>query len=394
MFRTKLCAIALIALLVLSACGGGNTTTQPSPSAPTDAATASNEPLVIDGLEVDRSKLASSLYIYTWADYIDPEVFELFKAEYGIDIVLDVYDSNEDMIGKVRPKNSGYDIVFPSDYAIDIMAEEGLLAPLDKSLLPHLQNMNPNFMGLYFDKENKFSVPYNVGTTGIAYDASKFDGELDSWATVFELAQSDALPGQFSMLDDSREVPGAALRYLGKGVNDTDPAILAEVEALLKAQKSSQNLASYDSSNVSRNLSSGTIVLGHIYNNNALQSYLGLEGDDGFPGNENLRFFVPKEGGVIWQDNVAILAESKNQYSAHLFTNFLMRPEVALRNLEYILGVTPNLEAEKLISDELKTIFSEQGFGITDDMIDRLQWLERNEGTAAFDDLWTVVKGE
>jgi spermidine/putrescine transport system substrate-binding protein len=394
MFRTKFFAIALAAMLVLSACGGGGSTSQPSTSAPSDSGTASNEPLVLDGVEIDRSKLASTLYVYNWSDYMDTQVLDMFTAEYGVDVVLDIYDSNEDMIGKVRPKNSGYDVVFPSDYAVDIMAQEGLLAELDKSLLPNIQYMNPNYMDLYYDKGNKYSLPYTVGTSGIAYDATKIEGDLDSWSIVFDPAQANALPGQFSMLDDAREVPGAALRYLGKSVNDASPEALAELEALLKAQKASTNLASYDSSNVSRNLASGSIVLGHIYSSTALQAFLGLEGDDGFPGNENLRYFVPKEGAVIWQDNVAILAESKNQYTANLFLNFLMRPEISLINLEYILSVTPNVETEKMMSDELRVLFEDHGFGITDDMIDRLEWLERNEESAAFDDLWTAVKGE
>ncbi len=120
-----------------------------------------------------RSIAASSrpsCTLYNWADYIDPAVLEGFEQEYGVKVIADVYDSNEDMIGKVRPGGSGYDIVIPSDYAVDIMARERLLAPLDKSLLPNFKNMKPDLLDLYYDKGNTVSVPYNTGTTGLAYD--------------------------------------------------------------------------------------------------------------------------------------------------------------------------------------------------------------------------------
>jgi spermidine/putrescine transport system substrate-binding protein len=344
-------------------------------------------------VEIDKSKLAKELHLFNWADYIDPTIQEDFEKEFGVKVVVDVFDSNEDMIGKVRPGNSGYDIVFPSDYAVDIMARENLLAKLDKALLPNLKNIKPDLLNLYYDKGNVYSAPYNTGTTGLAYDKTKFPTPPDSWGVVFDPAQAEKFKGQFSMLDDAREVPGAAMKYIGKSLNGTDPADLAKVEQILIAQK--PLIAGYDSSNYSRNLASGQIVIAHAYNNGALQARMGLEGDDGYPGNPNIGFFIPKEGGTIWQDNMCILAgiPEANAYTAHVFIDYMMRPDVAAKNEQYILGLTPNAEAEKLLPADLQELFKE-GFAPDEETLKRLEWIERNDKTSAYDDLWTKVKGQ
>ena len=433
MARLKFLALLLVAMMLVTACGGGGTTAQPtsapSGSAPTNAPAAAEptaapaeptaaaaeptaapaeptaaaaEPTAAsaeattapaEAMEVDKSKLSATLNLYNWADYIDPAVLEDFEAEYGVKVTVDVFDSNEDMIGKVRPGNSGYDIVFPSDYAVDIMARENLLAELDKAMLPNLKNIKPDLLDLYYDKGNVYSIPYNTGLTGLAYDKSQFDTPPDSWGVVFDPAMSEQLKGQFSMLDDAREVPGAAMKYIGKSLNGTDEADLAKVEEILKAQKASSKLSGYDSSNYSRQLSSGQVVIAHAYNNGALQARMGLEGDEGYPGNPNIGFFIPKEGGTIWQDNLCILADSPNAYTAHVFIDYMMRPEVAAKNEEYVLGLTPNAEAEKLLPAELQELFKE-GFAPDAETLKRVEWIERNDKTSAYDDLWTRVKGE
>lgn len=409
MERLKLLVALLLVLLVVSACGGGGGAAQPTAATGGDAnAQATQAPAAQptaagqasgDKLQVDTSKLAQELHLFNWADYISPEVLDSFEKEYGVKVVVDVFDSNEDMIGKVGTSNQGYDIVFPSDYAVDIMARQNLLEPLDKSLLPNLKNMKKDLLDLYYDKGNMYSIPYNTGTTGLAYDASQFSTPPDSWAAVFDAQQVATRKGEFSMLDDPREVPGAALRYIGKSLNDTDPADLAKIEELLKAQKSFTNaqgktaLARYDSSSVGRGLAGGTIEIGQIYNNNALQARTGLQGSDGYPGNPNIRFFIPKEGGTIWQDNMCILANSSNKYSAHVFINYMMQPDVAAKNEEFVLGVTPNAEAEKLLPADLQALFKE-GFAPDTETLKRLEWIERNDKTVAFEDLWTAVKGQ
>ncbi|MBC8077125.1 MAG: spermidine/putrescine ABC transporter substrate-binding protein, partial [Chloroflexales bacterium] len=353
---------------------------------PTAAATGGQQ---TGDAAVDKAKLAETLNVYAWSDYIAPETVKGFEDEYGVKVSIDTYGNNEDMIAKVRPGSSGYDVVQPSDYAVQIMASDKLLAPLDKAMLPNLSSIKPENLDLYFDKGNVYSVPFNYGTTGLAYSKKAFPTPPDSWAVVFDAAQAEQRKGQFSMLDDSREVPGAALKYLGKSLNDTDAANLAQAEELLKAQK--PFLASYDSDTVSRKLAAGEIVIAQCYNGVALQARMGIEGD--FDGNADIGFFIPKEGGTIWQDNFAVLADSPNQYTAFVFLNYMLRPEVAAQNTAYNLGLSPNADAEKLLPADIATLYNE-GFAPSADTIKRLEWIERNDKTGAFDTLWTAVKGE
>jgi len=434
MARLKFLVLLLVALLVVTACGGGGGAAQPtaatSGGAPTNApqATAAPQPTAAPQataapqptsapeatkapeataapteaptaapaaeLQVDKSKLSKELHLYNWSDYLDESILADFEKEYGVHVTQEVYDSNEDMIAKVRPGNSGYDIVFPSDYAVEIMWRDKLIQKLDKSLLPNMIHLKKENLDLYYDKGNLYSIPYNLGLTGIAYDKSKVSPAPDSWAVVFDPKEAEKYKGQFSMLDDEREVPGAALKYIGKSLNDTDPADLKKVEEILTTQK--PFVANYDSSNVGRNLASGQLVLGHIYNNTAVQARLGLStGDQPFSGNPDIQFVFPKEGGTIWQDNACILAgiPEQNTYTAHVFLNYLMRPEVAAKNANFNLGVTPNADAEKFLDPKLVELYKE-GFAPDADIIKRAEWIERNDKTSVFTDVWTKVKGQ
>ena len=398
MNRLRIMMALLLVVLALAACGGGaapggassaQPTDAPAPAAPAAQPTAASAPAAASELQVDKAKLSKELHIYNWADYLDPAVLKDFEQTYGVKVSMEVYDNNEDMIAKIRPGNSGYDVVFPSDYAVEIMWREKLLAPLDKALLPNLVHVRKSNLDLYYDPGNLYSMPYNYGTTGLAYDKSKFTTPVDSWASVFDPQQLEQNKGYISMLDDEREVPGAALHFLGKSMNDTEAANLKQAEDLLKVQK--PFISGYDSSNVSRRLASGEIVLGQIYNNVALQARLGIEGD--YSGNPNITFVIPKEGGTVWQDNMAIVASSPNIYTAHVFINYLMMPEVAAKNTMFNLGVTPNADAEKLLTPQIQDLYK-QGFAPDDATLKRLEWIVRNDKTVAFTDLWTAVKGE
>lgn len=381
----------VLALIIplLSACGGSGEATSPGSeygSAP-EADSPGGAAASADG--VDRSKLSEELYFYNWSDYIDPSVLEEFEAEYGVRVIYDTYDSNEDMVAKVRAGNSGYDIVVPSDYAVQIVATEELALPLDKALLTNMKSLDPGYMGVYFDPENAVSVPYMVGLTGIAYNSEFFPNGVDSWSAIFDTAQIAGYKGKFSMLDDERETPGAALKFIGQSLNNTDPANLEQAQSLLIAQK--DFLAAYNSADVNRKLASGEYVIAHAWSGTAMQARNGL-GDE-FAGNPNINFVIPKEGGTIWMDNLVILKDSPNAYTAHVFINFLMRPDIAARNAEYIGYITPVKDAVPLLSQEVRDLYA-AGFAPSEEMLERLEWIERTEATVAFTDLWTVVKGE
>lgn len=377
--------IVMLALLVplLAACGA---------AAPTEPAATEGEasaPAAEGDAAVDANQLADELFLYIWSDYIDPQILEDFEAEYGVRVNVDLYDSNEAMIPKIRAGNSGYDIVVPSDYAIQSMVVDGLLAPLDKDLLPNLENLNPDLLDLYFDPGNVYSVPYFWGTTGIAYNQKFFDEPPTSWSAIFDPAELEKIDGRFTMLEDPREVPGAALIYQGQSVNATDEAALTAAEELLTVQK--PFVASYDSSNVNLKLATEEIILAHSWSGMAGQAMYGIEDK---PGNPDVRFLIPEEGGVIWMDNLAIVADSPNQYTAHVFIDYLMRPDVAARNTDWVLYLTPNATAREMLSDETLTLF-ENGLEPDAETLERLQWIERGEQSdELFSDLWTRVTAQ
>lgn len=363
--------LVLIGLLAFSACTRSNTG---SATGTTSAGTSGS---------------GGTLYIYTWSDYTDPDVIKQFEQEYNVKVVLDTFDTNEDMIAKVRVGNSGYDIVVPSDYAVDLMAREQLLALLDKAKLPNVKNMLPANMGQYFDPQNTYSVPYLYGMTGIAYNKKIFTTPPDSWAALFDTARLEPYKGKISMLDDEREAPGAVLRYLGKSVNDTDAAVLKQVQDILVAQK--PFLTAYNSNDVNRKLVNGEYVISQAYNGMALQAILGLGSE--FPGNPDIGWVLPKEGGIIWQDNLAIVKDSRNIELAHTFIDFAMRPEIAVKNSTYVGYLTPNAGAVDQLPKALKDLYA-QGFAPDAEMYKRLERAKVTEGSAALTQLWTVVKSK
>jgi spermidine/putrescine transport system substrate-binding protein len=331
----------------------------------------------------------TTLYFYNWGDYIDPAVLEQFTEESGVRVVVDTFETNEDMIAKVRAGGSGYDIVVPSDYAVAVMSAENLLAQLDKTKLSNIGNLDPELMGMYFDPENDYSLPYLYGTTGIAYSKAVFPEGVDSWAALFDLAQLEPVSGKASMLDDEREAPGAALQYLGSSLNATEPALIDQARELLLAQK--PYLAAYNSGNFQRLLASGEYLIAQAYSGDALLARRGLE--DEFSGNPDIAFVIPQEGGTIWMDNLAILADSPSQEAAHQLIDFLLRPEIAAQNAEYVGYLTPNQAAREQLSEELQALYAE-GFAPDEAAYERLEWIERTEGSEVFSDLWAQVKGE
>ncbi|MFM2308223.1 MAG: hypothetical protein RLY87_343 [Chloroflexota bacterium] len=379
--------LGVLVLATISACAAAPTAEAPAAEAPATDAAAPAGPAFDPA--VDKTKLAKEIHFLNWTDYLAPEILTNFEATYGVKVIVDNFDANEDMIAKVRAGGSGYDLVTPSDYAVQTMATEGLLQPLDKTLLTNAVHVEPTLLNKYFDEGNVYSLPYMYGITGIAYNKQTFPTAPDSWATVFDLATLEQYKGQFSMLDDEREVPGAALKYFGYSLNETSPEAVAKVQELLIAQK--PFLASYNSSDVNRKLSSGEYLFAHAWSGQAMQARNGL-GDE-FSGNPDIGFVIPKEGGMIWMDNMVVLKESPNAYTVHVFMNYLLDPTVAALNTEYIGYLTPNKDAIPLLDPTISALYAE-GFSPDAEVMKRLEWAIRNESTAVFSDVWTAVKGE
>jgi putative spermidine/putrescine transport system substrate-binding protein/spermidine/putrescine transport system substrate-binding protein len=169
------------------------------------------------------------LNIYNWSDYIGPNTIKDFEKETGIKVRYDVYDSNEVLQAKILTGRSGYDIVVPTGFAVQTLIGQKGAAPLDKAQLSNLKNINPGYMGGFFDKTNAYSVPYAFTTTVLGYNETQLQkaGVLDkanSWALIFDPAVVSKIKGKVTVLDSQRELMAAAMRYLGRSVQERDPA--------------------------------------------------------------------------------------------------------------------------------------------------------------------------
>ncbi|MGQ9815410.1 MAG: polyamine ABC transporter substrate-binding protein [Candidatus Roseilinea sp.] len=377
-FRAPAALVGAIALL-MSACGAPATVTVAPPTAAAPASTET-EPAAQDG--VDRSRLSSELSIYSWSEYIAPEVVEKFEAEYGVKVTIDSYEDNESLFAKFQAGgNPGYDLVLPSDYMIEKMIKAGMLDKIDWANVPNIRNIGPEHLNLYFDPNQEYSVPYFWGTTGIAYDTNRVSGEITSWRDIFEPA--DDIKGRIGLLNDQRETIGAALRYLGHSANSVDPKEIEAARNLLLEHK--RYVAGYYDSIVARdNLVSGDVVVAMTYPGDAMVAA---------QQKSSIKYIIPEDGATIWQDSWCIPAGAPHKYTAEVFLNFMLRPDIAAENANLMGYPTTNHEAirQGLIDSAL----SENKFVYPDldAWGDRLEFLKHFDGDtqALYDRAWTEI---
>jgi len=319
------------------------------------------------------------LHFVIWANYIDPEVYRLFEREFGVKVIEENIDSNETLRTKLQAGVTGYDIIVPSDYTVEILIRQGLLAELDLSKIPNFGNISPRFRNLYYDPQNRYSIPYLWGTTGIGYDERYLESPPTSWAELFEPARLERYKNRVSMLDDPRETIGAALTYLGYSVNSTDPRALEAAKELLLAQK--PYLARYDSETYDDFLLTGDLVIAH-----------GWSGEFARARTENphIRYVIPQEGGVVWTDNLAIPKGAKNRDLAHLFIDFLLRPEISARIVNFLRYPSANEAARRSISPEILT---DPAIYPPEEILEKLEWIKDvGEAIALYERVWDEVK--
>ncbi len=279
------------------------------------------------------------VYVYNWGEYIDLDVIEMFEKETGITVVYEEFEQNEDMYPKIESGAVRYDVVCPSDYMIQKMIDNDLLAEINFDNVPNIKNIDPTYLksAEEFDPGNKYSVPYSWGTVGILYNKTMVDEPIDSWSAIFDEKYS----GNILMIDSVRDAFGIALTYLGYGLNSTNGVELDEAKALLKEQY--PLVQAYVVDQVRDKMIGGEAALGVIYSGEAI--YTQRE-------NPDLEYVIPKEGSNVWIDGWVIPKNSRNKENAEKFINFMADPKIALKNFEYITYSTPNLAARELIKDE------------------------------------------
>jgi spermidine/putrescine transport system substrate-binding protein len=280
-----------------------------------------------------------TLYLYMWSAYIKPELIERFQEEHNCRVIIDTYDSNEAMYTKLKFGGSGYDIIFPSNYFLDLMAEQGMLLPIQEGLLPNIAYVDWGFLHRFGLSKTLNGIPYMASFSGLAWRKDRLDRAPESWS-IFGTPE---LKGRMTMLNDMRETLGAGLLYLGYSANTTSPEEVAKAGRLICRWK--HYLAKLESEQYKNGIANAEYLVVHGYSGDCLQ--VARVSND-------VAFSYPKEGSIVAVDYAAIMKTSHDPLLAHAFLNFLLDPQVAAENIEFTSYRCVNTGARKLLPENLR----------------------------------------
>lgn len=286
------------------------------------------------------AKDENTVYVYNWGEYIDPEVITMFEEETGIKVVYDEFETNEVMFPKVEAGASVYDVICPSDYMIQKMLDNDMLAEINWDNVPNAKaNIGTQYyeQSKSFDPENKYSVPYCWGTVGILYNKTMVNGPIDSWNVLWDEQYKDNI----LMQDSVRDAFMVSLKRNGHSMNSVNESELEAAKNELIAQK--PLVQAYVVDQVRDKMIGDEAAIGVIYSGEAI--FTQRE-------NPNLEYAIPKEGTNVWIDSWVIPKNCQNKENAEKWIDFMCRPDIALLNFDYITYSTPNDAARELIEDE------------------------------------------
>lgn len=296
--------------------------------------------------------------IFNWSDYIDESILSNFTAETGIQVTYDVFDSNEVLETKLLAGGTGYDVVVPTGTFLERQIQAGVFQELDRAKLPNLKNMWADIENRVakYDSGNAHSINYMWGTTGLGYNVEKIaermaDAPLDSWQMIFD----PEIISKFQdcgvhLLDAPTELIPAALNYLGLEPDSKDPELLAQAEELLLSIR--PYVQKFHSSEYINGLANGDICLATGWSGDVLQARdRAAEADNGV----KVAYSIPKEGALMWFDQMAIPADAKNVDEAHEFLNYMMRPDVIAKASNYVYYANGNEASKPLLEEAVIT---------------------------------------
>ena len=352
---------------LLEACG----TPEPPPAPPMPAEpVAAPEAPPGPPPEPELGESEGELRVGNWSDYIAEDTVKNFEKETGIKTAYDTYESNEELMAKLQVGAGGYDIIVPTGYIVTVLAAQNLLQPLSKKYLTNIGNVAPLFANPAYDPGMKFAVPYQWGTTGIAYRSDKVEIVPDSWG-IFQDAKYKR---KMKMMDDMRDCLGAWLKFRGKSLNSIDPAELEACKA--DALLSKALLKGYESATVKGRLVTGDVWIAQLWNGDTFQAATE---------NDKIKYALPKEGAAIWTDSMVIPANAPHKRAAHEFINYILRPDVAASISNFTGYGSPNAKGAELMAT--KVAFP------TDEELKRLEYqTDLGAATEAWDKVWTEVK--
>ncbi|WP_415772105.1 polyamine ABC transporter substrate-binding protein [Pseudomonas sp. LB3P38] len=301
---------------------------------------------------------AGTVHIYNWSDYIGETTLADFQKETGIKPVYDVFDSNETLEGKLLAGRTGYDVVVPSNHFLGKQIKAGAFQKLDKSKLPNYSNLDPVLLKRLEqnDPGNLYAVPYLWGTNGIGYNVDKIKAvlgvdKIDSWAAVFEPENIKKLQScGVAFLDSADEMMPTVLNYMGLNANSTNPEDYKKAEAKLLAVR--PYVTYFHSSKYIADLANGDICIAIGFSGDMFQARnRAAEAKKGV----NIAYSIPKEGGALWFDMLAIPKDSANVKEAHAFINYLLKPEVIAQVSDSVGYANPNPGSDTLMEQSIRT---------------------------------------
>ena len=319
-----------------------------------------------------------TLNLFIWSAYLAPDTLKVFEQRFNARVVFDLYDSIEALLAKLQAGNTGYDVVVPSDYAVHIAINRGLLSPIDKDKLPNFEkSLDPQFLNKSFDPRNRYSVPYIWGTTGIGYRKDFIKEPVESWKILWD----EKYKNKIVMLDDMRENFGVALKMAGFSLNSREISEIQEAKRLLELQK--PLVRAYNSSNFQEILASGDAWLILGWNGQILK----VARD-----NPNIGYSIPQEGTTLFIDNFCIPADAPHKELAHQFINYMLEPDTAAAIANYTGYAVANRAAVPYIAKWL--INNRVLFPDTKDL-EKCETIEDlGEVLLLYDRYWTEIKSK
>ncbi len=309
--------------------------------------------------EVETSSEQQQLFLFNWGNYIDPELIKEFEAETGIQVVYETFDSNDAMEAKLKQGGTRYDIVFPSESSITKLVNQNLLQKLDHSKIKGLENISPFLLNSPVDKGNQYTVPYFWGTVGIMVNTKYIDPEsIQTWNDLWK----EDFKNKVLVLDGNREALGMALQSLGYSLNSKNEDELKAAEQKLKELKPNVRAVLNEEIKTMMKLEEAPIGMGYSGDAAAVAEE-----------NPNVQYILPKDGSAVWTDNFAIAHTAVNIEGAYAFINFMLRPENAARNAEYVGYSTPNEKAKELMDPE---VTSDETYYPSEEIINSLEHYE------------------
>ena len=321
------------------------------------------------------------LNVFNWGEYIDKELLTKFEKETGIKVNYELFETNESMMAKLETGGAQYDVIFPSDYVIEEMINKGMLAKIDFSNIPNYQYIDDRFKNLDYDSNNEYSVPYFWGTLGILYNTDMVTEPVDSWDILWD----EKYAGKILMLDSMRDTMGVALKKLGYSVNSKNPDEVHQARDLLIQQERMVN--GYYVDEIVDMMINGDAALALNWSGAAMDIY--------WQEVENIQYAVPKEGSNLWFDCMVIPSASQHKKEAEMFINFMLDPDNAYQNTEYVGYATPNKAALEKLKEENPEVVGMDAYYPSEEILDRCEvFIDLGEAKALYNDAWMEFKAK